>query len=67
MIPTRVRRLVEDLLPWYDRAEEARHDERTRYIHDRSIAIRKGVERRLAVGGIRHAYRRYADGLDGRR
>lgn len=70
MIPSRVRRFVEDLLPWWDRAEEARHDERSAYIHDRSIAIRQHVERSIpevrAVGAerIRSAYRRSADRLD---
>ena len=68
MIPTRVRRLIEDFLPWYDRAAEARHDERTRYIHERSIAIRQEVERRMGAGEsknrIRSAYRAYGNGLD---
>ena len=70
MIPTRVRRVIEDLLPWYDRAAEARHDERTRYIHERSIAIRQEVERRIELSHskgaerIRSAYRAYGNGLD---
>jgi hypothetical protein len=65
MIPTRVRRVVEDLLPWYDRAAEARHDERTQYIHDRSIQIRREVEVRLAGRDrIRSAYRLAGDRLD---
>jgi hypothetical protein len=63
MVPTRLRRLVEDLLPWYDRAAEARHDERSRYIHDRSVQIRQGVEQRLAdpvfTNRIRSGYTEY--------
>jgi hypothetical protein len=68
MIPNRVRRLVEQWLPWYDPAAEARHDERTQYIHDRSIAIRQEVEVRLArPDRIREAYRLTAERLDGSR
>ena len=72
MVPDRVRRLIEDLLPWYDRAAEARHDERTQYIHDRSIEIRKAVEVLTGDDGhrpgpserIRSAYRAYGNGID---
>lgn len=67
MVPARIRRLVEDLVPWYDRAEEARHDERTRYIRDRSIQIRQHVEHQIAIRGsdrIRRAYQAYADGVE---
>lgn len=70
MIPNRLRRFVEDLLPWWDRAEEARHDERTAYIYARSIFIRQQVERAMpevrAAGAerIRAAYRLSADRLE---
>lgn len=57
MIPNRVRRFVEDLVPWYDRDEERRHDERSRYIHDRSVRIRQDAEVRIAaMERIRYAY-----------
>jgi len=57
-IPGRVRRLIEDMLPWYDRAEHARHDERSEYIHQRSIDVRVANEKAIATGKdrIRDAY-----------
>jgi hypothetical protein len=66
MIRDRLRRLVEDLLPWYDRAAEVRHDERTESIRRRSIAARVEVEHVIAARDqrIREAYRRYARGLE---
>lgn len=62
MIRSRVRALfrtvVERLLPWYDAAEEARHNERSDWIHRWSIQVRMETERRLAdPGSIRRAYR----------
>lgn len=65
MIPRRVRQLVETLLPWYDRAAEARHDERSDYIHQRSIAVRIHSEQTIRQGQdrIRAAYRLYGDGF----
>jgi len=64
MIPTRVRRVVERLLPWYDVAEERRRNERTEAIRQISIGIRIDAEHRLArLHQVRHAYRTYADGL----
>lgn len=58
MIPVSVRRLVERLLPWYDPAAEARHDERSQYIHQHSIGVRIESERAIGVGRdrIRDAY-----------
>ncbi len=58
-IPNSLRRLLEDLLPWYDRAEHARHDQRSEYIHQRSIDVRVANEKAIAVGKdrIRDAYR----------
>jgi len=63
MVPPRIRRIVETLLPWYDRAAEARHDERSDYIHKRSIAVRVESERTLKAGRdrIRDAYALYGD------
>ena len=57
-IPGRVRRLIEELLPWYDRQAEARHDERSEYIHQRSIDVRVANEKAIATGKdrIRDAY-----------
>lgn len=65
MVPARVRRLVETLLPWYDRAAEARHDERSDYIHQRSIAVRISSEQTIRQGRdrIRAAYALYGDGF----
>ena len=65
MVPGRVRRVLEDLLPWYDRAEEKRHDERSEYIHERSIEVRVANEIAVEIGKaeivkgdrIRDAYR----------
>ncbi len=58
MVPGRLRRLVENLLPWYDRAAEARHDERSDYIHSRSIEVRVQSENVIKAGKdrIRAAY-----------
>jgi hypothetical protein len=64
MIPARLRRLVEFLLPWYNSAEEARHNERTEYIRQRSIAVRMDAEARLQGSArIRRAYREYGKEL----
>lgn len=52
MIPDRLRRVLEDAMPWYDRVAEARHDERSDYIHTRSIANRVESERVMAAGRI---------------
>ena len=60
MVPASLRRLVEDIVPWFDRDAERRHDERSRYIHDRSVEIRQEVEARIARSErIRYAYRAY--------
>lgn len=66
MIRDRLRRLIEDLLPWYDRAAEVRRDQRTHSIQVRSIAARDEVEHVIAAHDrrIREAYRRYARGLE---
>lgn len=58
MIPDRVRRAAERLLPWYDLDEVARHNERSDYIHDRSIQVRVEAEGVIRVGRdrIRAAY-----------
>lgn len=42
---SRLRALVERLLPWYDAAEAARHDRRTEAIRQRSIRARMAAER----------------------
>lgn len=65
MIPARIRRIVEALLPWYDRAAEARHDERSDYIHARAIEVRIESETVIGKGRdrIREAYQAYADGI----
>jgi hypothetical protein len=65
MIPPSVRRFVEALLPWYDRAAEARHDERSNYIHERAIEVRVESEAVIGKGRdrIREAYQAYADGF----
>jgi hypothetical protein len=59
MVPDKVRRVLEDLLPWYDRAAEARHDERSDYIHERSIEVRIQNEEAITAGRnrIRDAYK----------
>lgn len=65
MIPGSLRRLVETLLPWYDRAAEARHDQRSHRIHARAIEVRVESEKVIGTGRdrIRLAYQQYADGM----
>lgn len=58
MIPRAVREFIEHIVPWYDRAAEARRNERSQRIHDRSVAVLEGDRDR-----IRRAYRQYADGV----
>lgn len=60
----RLRAFIEWLVPWYDPAAEARHNERSHYIRERSIQVRIDAERRLADSSrIRRAYRAYGDGF----
>lgn len=68
MIPGRVRRLAESLLPWYDTASEARHAERSDYIHQRSIQVRIESEGVIRNGQdrIRAAYALSAQRLEKR-
>lgn len=54
---SRVHRIIERLLPWFDPAEKARRDARTEAIRQRSIAVRIHTEH------VRAAYRRAADRL----
>jgi len=68
MIPTRIRRVIEAVLPWYDVAEENRRDERSEAIHQISIHTRIDAEKRVArLERVRLAYSRYSHELDGRR
>jgi hypothetical protein len=65
VLRARLRRLVEDWLPWYDHDAEAKRSARTEAIRLRSIAARREAER--VIDGserIRRAYKRYADGFD---
>ena len=70
MIPNRVRRLVEFLLPWYDPADEHRRDETTEAIRQISIHARIEAEDLVAADArisaskrIRSGYSQYANGL----
>lgn len=64
MLPARVRRVVEHLLPWYDPIVEARRHAWTEAISRRSIAAR--IEAEHATDRVRTAYQRYADVVDRR-
>lgn len=44
MVPKRIRRFVENLLPWFDPAVEAQRAERTEAIRRRSISARVNAE-----------------------
>ena len=70
MIPNRVRRIVELLLPWYDPAEERRRDEKTEAVRQISIHARIESEQRVAADPrlspskrIRAGYTQYANGV----
>ena len=70
MIPNRVRRLIELLLPWYDPAEEHRRDEKTEAVRLISIHARIEAEELVAADRrissskrIRAGYTQYANGL----
>jgi hypothetical protein len=67
VLRARLRRLVEDWLPWYDHDAEAKRSARTE-------AIRSALDRGAPRGRARHrrqrsdprAYLRYADGVERR-
>lgn len=65
MVPARIRRWIEDVVPWFDRVAEARKAQRTEAIRQRSISARIEAERVILEGDrIRRAYRAYGDALD---
>jgi hypothetical protein len=67
VLRARLRRLIEDWLPWYDHDAEAKRSARTEAIRVRSIAARREAERVIAGSDrIRVAYLRYADGVERR-
>lgn len=55
MVPERIRRFVEWLLPWYDPEYERQRNRRTEQMRLRSIRARIEAER------VRDGYRAYAD------
>lgn len=58
MLPNRLRRLIEAILPWYDPSEERARATRSEALRVRSISARIEAER------VRRSYVEYANRLE---